>query len=127
MTRSSWSATAARSAGVGACPASSGLELVPREAFVAAGFRAVLPPAAAGVVLVAAAVAAAARDVLAALAQDRLRPLEGELVDERLMDAIETSDSRTRPHQDALTGETVLRITQWFLPLGRRYVKPVCS
>jgi len=34
------------------------------------------------------------------------------------------ADGRTRPNQDALTGKTVLRITQW---LGRRYVKSVCS
>ena len=33
----------------------------------------------------------------------------------------------TLPATRAQVGETVLRITQWFFPLGRTYVKPVCS
>ena len=33
----------------------------------------------------------------------------------------------TLPATRTQAGETVLRITQWFFPLGRTYVKPVCS
>jgi hypothetical protein len=33
----------------------------------------------------------------------------------------------TLPATRTQAGETVLRITQWFFPLGRIYVKSVCS
>jgi hypothetical protein len=33
----------------------------------------------------------------------------------------------TLPAKRTQAGETVLRITQWFFPFGRTYVKPVCS
>ena len=32
-----------------------------------------------------------------------------------------------RARRDAATGSSVMRMTQWFLPLGRSWLKPVCS